>query len=156
VGRRSRGQVSQLKQAIDPLPATTRRAMLAGVHAHPIIAGAYVSRSGGICPMLAAHRLGAHSDGGAFAHAWDRFTGARWPRPAGDRELELLAGLLNESLARDRVVAPAAFEASNGHGTNGKPTSNGRPGSLGGHSANGHHGSNGRATAPAPTRHARR
>ena len=80
MGRRSRGQVWQLKQAIDPLPATTRRAMLRGVRANPIIAGAYVSRAGGICPMLAAHRLGAYSDGGDFAHAWDRFTGARWPR----------------------------------------------------------------------------
>ena len=157
VGRRSRGQVWQLKQAIDPLPATTRRAMLAGVQANPIIAGAYVSRSGGICPMLAAHRQGAHSDGGAFAHAWDRFTGARWPRPAAEPELELLAGLLAESLVRDGASAPAPLQSSNGHGTNGGPGSNGRPSSNGGASANGHHGSNGRPTTPAHvTRHSRR
>src|SRR4249919_1464802 len=63
--------IEELRQAIDCLPARTRVAMLDGVHSNSIIAGAYTDRSGGVCPMLAAHRCGGRTDLLAFAHAWD-------------------------------------------------------------------------------------
>ena len=53
-----------------------------------IIVGAYSDRSGGVCPMLAAHRCGGRTDFRSFARAWDRFTGAgRRARKATEREL---------------------------------------------------------------------
>ena len=46
--------------------------MLRGIATNRIIVGAYVDRSsGGICPMLAAHRNGGRTDVAAFARAWD-------------------------------------------------------------------------------------
>ena len=57
--------------------------MLDGIERNEIIAGAYTD-SGGICPMLAAHRAGGRTDCIAFATAWDRFAfgGARARRSA--------------------------------------------------------------------------
>jgi hypothetical protein len=72
--------------------------MLAAVEADELIVGAYTDRRGRMCPMLAAHRLGARSDVGSFPRAWDQFAGARRPRPATCRELEILKALLQESL----------------------------------------------------------
>jgi hypothetical protein len=76
--------------------------MLRGIDADPIIVGAYVDRtSGGICPMLAAHRNGGRTSLASFARAWDRYTGARRPRLATRRELRTLRALLVSSIATD-------------------------------------------------------
>src|SRR6187200_3268609 len=88
-----------LRTAIDCLPLQTRKAMLTGVESNRIIVGAYTDRSGGVCPMLAAHRNGGRTSLASFARAWDRYTGAKRPRPATDRELRTLRTLLESSLA---------------------------------------------------------
>jgi hypothetical protein len=81
--------------------------MLQGVEANRIIVGAYTDRSGGVCPMLAAHRNGGRTSLGSFAHAWDRYTGARRrrPRPATERELNTLRTMLEASIALDELPA---------------------------------------------------
>src|SRR2546429_3108440 len=89
--RRSRRPIEDLRTAIDCLPMRTREAMLEGVHSNAIIVGAYTDRSGGVCPMLAAHRCGGRTDFLSFARAWDRFTGARGrARRASEREFRVL------------------------------------------------------------------
>jgi len=76
--------------------------MLRGIAANPIVVGAYVDRdSGGICPMLAAHRNGGRTNLASFARAWDRYTGAKRPRLATRRELSTLRSLLEASFAED-------------------------------------------------------
>ncbi len=91
--------------AIDCLPVRTRGAMLEGVQSNPIIVGAYVDRSGGVCPMLAAHRCGGRTDFLAFARSWDRFTGARGrARRATQRELRILVAHLEASLLSEPSV----------------------------------------------------
>ncbi len=88
--------------AVACLPVHTRLAMLEGIANNTIIAGAYTDRRGGVCPMLAAHRAGGRTDLLAFAHAWDRFTGARRrPRRATDHELAVLRAQLEASLLGD-------------------------------------------------------
>ena len=78
--------------------------MLTGVEANRIIVGAYTDRKGGVCPMLAAHRNGGRTSLASFAHAWDRYTGARGrPRPATDRELHTLTAMLEASIALDEL-----------------------------------------------------
>src|SRR3954465_12445824 len=84
--RRSRRDAREdLSLAVRCLPHHTRLPMLEGVRANDIIVGAYTDRKGGVCPMLAAHRCGGRTDFLAFAHAWDRFTGAKRPRLATPR-----------------------------------------------------------------------
>jgi hypothetical protein len=110
--RRS-SSVARLRLAIDCLPVATRKAMLEGVRSSErIIAGAYVDRDGGVCPMLAAHRSGSRVDFLSFAKSWDRFTSAaRGPRTASRRQVAILVNLLEESLASstglelDRAIA---------------------------------------------------
>ena len=94
-----------LRVAIDCLPLETRRAMLDGVGSNRIIVGAYTDRDGGVCPMLAAHRNGGRTSLASFAHAWDRYTGARRrrPRPATERELGTLRTMLDASIALDEL-----------------------------------------------------
>jgi hypothetical protein len=95
-----------LRIAIDCLPLDTRKAMLTGVEANRIIVGAYTDRKGGVCPMLAAHRNGGRTSLASFAHAWDRYTGARRrPRPATERELHTLTAMLEASIALDELPA---------------------------------------------------
>jgi len=72
--------------------------MLEGVRVNDIIVGAYTDRKGGVCPMLAAHRCGGRTDFLAFAHAWDRFTKAKRPRLATEREVQTLVSYLKASL----------------------------------------------------------
>jgi hypothetical protein len=98
--RHSTSPVERLRSAIDCLPLATREAMLAGVRANQrIIAGAYVDRHGGVCPMLAAHRAGARTDFLCFARSWDRFARAAGePRAATQRELRILVSQLEASL----------------------------------------------------------
>jgi hypothetical protein len=94
--------LGSMRLTISCLPVHTREAMLEGVlSSDRIIVGAYVDREGGVCPMLAAHRRGGRTDFLAFAKAWDRFTGARRPRPASRRELSVLISLLEESLGAE-------------------------------------------------------
>src|SRR5215210_9533180 len=96
-----------LRTAIDCLPLQTRRAMLGGVESNRIIVGAYVDKSGGVCPMLAAHRNGGRTSLASFARAWDRYTGVRGrrPRPATERELNTLRTMLEASIAIDELPA---------------------------------------------------
>jgi hypothetical protein len=91
-----------LRTAIDYLPLQTRKAMLESLDANRIIVGAYVDRKGGVCPMLAAHRNGGRTDVPSFARAWDRYTRARGPRPANERELRTLRTMLEASISLDQ------------------------------------------------------
>jgi hypothetical protein len=97
--RRDRNPAERLRFAVEALPRRAREAMLRGVDSNRIIVGAYVDRDGGICPMLAAHRNGGRTSLASFARAWDRYTGAKRPRPATRRELRTLRTLLESSLA---------------------------------------------------------
>jgi len=93
---------ARLRFAVEALPRRTREAMLRGIDSNPIVVGAYVDRdSGGICPMLAAHRNGGRTNLGSFARAWDRYTGAKRPRLATRRELRTLRSALELSLPGD-------------------------------------------------------
>ena len=96
--RRRRLPIEDLRTAIDCLPGHTREAMLDGVRKWPIIVGAYTDRGGGVCPMLAAHRCGGRTDFLAFARAWDRYTSAKRPRRATEREIGTLIAHLESSL----------------------------------------------------------
>ena len=76
--------------------------MLRGIATNRIVVGAYVDPdSGGICPMLAAHRNGGRTSVASFARAWDACTGAKRPRRATRREVHYLRSLLEESLAAE-------------------------------------------------------
>jgi hypothetical protein len=99
--------VDDLRLAIDCLPLRTREAMLEGVRASDIIVGAYSDRSGGVCPMLAAHRHGGRTSFVSFAHAWDRFSGARRARRATARELRILTAQLEASILAEADLAGA-------------------------------------------------
>lgn len=84
--------------------------MLRGLEDGPIIAGAYVDHdSGGICPMLAAHRNGGRTDLSSFARAWDCYTGARRPRLATEREVRALRSYLEYSLATEEDLADGSL-----------------------------------------------
>jgi hypothetical protein len=99
VKRRYRNPAQRLRTTVEALPERTRRAMLRGMDANRIIVGAYTDpESGGICPMLAAHRNGGRTNLGTFALAWDAFTDARRPRLATSRELRTLRSYLEMSL----------------------------------------------------------
>jgi hypothetical protein len=96
--RRKRYAIEDLRRAIDCLPEETRAAMLEGVRSNDIIVGAYTSRDGGVCPMLAAHRNGGRTSLISFAHTWDRFTRAKRARRATEREVRILTANLEASL----------------------------------------------------------
>lgn len=104
MGRRQRATISELRQAVECLPRTTKIAMLEGIRANEIIVGAYTD-GGGVCPMLAAHRAGGRTSLISFARAWDRFAfrGARVGRArrATERELLVLKTHLEASLLED-------------------------------------------------------
>jgi hypothetical protein len=97
---RSRRQrrIEDLRLAVECLPERTKVAMLEGIDRSTIIVGAYTDRSGGVCPMLAAHRHGGRTNLLAFAKAWDRFCGAKRPRTATERELAILRTHLEASM----------------------------------------------------------
>ena len=98
--RGSRREAQRLRSVVDCLPYETRVAMLEGICRYDrIIVGAYTDRTGGVCPMLAAHRCGGRTDFRSFARAWDGFTGAgRRARSATERELRTLATQLEASV----------------------------------------------------------
>lgn len=100
--KRPRNACLRLRAAVEAMPRTSREAMLRGIETNTIIVGAYTDRdSGGICPMLAAHRNGGRTDLASFARSWDRYTDADEPRPATGRELRTLVALLESSLVAD-------------------------------------------------------
>jgi hypothetical protein len=101
--RGKRRETERLRHVVDCLPYETRVAMLQGLQRYDrIIVGAYSDRSGGVCPMLAAHRCGGRTDFRSFARAWDRFTGAgRRARRASDREVRTLCAQIEASLWRE-------------------------------------------------------
>jgi hypothetical protein len=99
----ARDPITRLRTAIDCLPAETRRAMLEGVAAHTIVAGAYTDGRGGICPMLAAHRHGGRTSFLSFARAWDGFTRTDTVRRVTPRELRVLTELLEASLDEEET-----------------------------------------------------
>lgn len=105
--KRPRNACQRLRAAVDAMPPGSREAMLRGISDNTIIVGAYVdSSSGGICPMLAAHRNGGRTDLASFARCWDRYTDADGPRPATRRELQTLISLLEGSLVSDVELLP--------------------------------------------------
>jgi hypothetical protein len=91
------------------MPQGTREAMLEAIEEDPIIVGAYTDSDGGVCPMLAAHRHGGRTDLASFARAWDRYTKAKKPRPATERELRTLKVMLQECIALDDDLDTSAF-----------------------------------------------
>lgn len=102
---RPRNACQRLRMAVEAMPRPAREAMLRGIDDNTIIVGAYTdSASGGICPMLAAHRNGGRTDLASFARSWDRYTDARRPRLATEREVRTLRSLLVSSLAADSGV----------------------------------------------------
>lgn len=105
--RRPRNACLRLRAAVDAMPPHAREAMLRGIADNTIIVGAYTDPvSGGICPMLAAHRNGGRINLASFARSWDRYTDADHARPATERELRTLVALLESSLV-DELPAPA-------------------------------------------------
>jgi len=98
--RANRRKAQRLRTVVDCLPYETRVAMLEGLRRYDrIIVGAYTDRTGGVCPMLAAHRCGGRTDFRSFARAWDGFTSAgRRARRATERELRTLTAQLEASL----------------------------------------------------------
>jgi hypothetical protein len=89
----------ELRVAVEQLPRHTKEAMLRGIETNRIIVGAFVdASSGGICPMLAAHRNGSRTSVATFARAWDTYTCAKSPRRATRREVRTLRTLLEWSL----------------------------------------------------------
>jgi hypothetical protein len=92
--------------------------MLRGIDESPIVVGAYSDDSGGVCPMLAAHRRGGRTSLASFARTWDRYTGAHDARRATGRELRTLRAMLEASLwyeeeSGDLAQAVAELEARN-------------------------------------------
>jgi hypothetical protein len=106
IGRGRRRDTERLRHVVDCLPYETRLAMLEGLGRYDrIIVGAYSDRSGGVCPMLAAHRCGGRTDFRTFARAWDRFTGAgRRARRASEREVRTLATQIEASIWREQEL----------------------------------------------------
>jgi hypothetical protein len=99
---RPRNASQRLRTAVEAMPRFAREAMLRGLDSNTIIAGAYTDpRSGGICPMLAAHRNGGRTSLASFARCWDRYTDARRPRLATERELRTLRSYLEWSLVEE-------------------------------------------------------
>jgi hypothetical protein len=83
--------------------------MLEGIQENPIVVGADGNMRGGVCPMFAATARSSRSKGRNFARAWDRYGGARLPRPATEREVRALKSMLEASIERELApVEPAS------------------------------------------------
>jgi hypothetical protein len=107
---RNHTPIDDLRLAIDCMPLRTREAMLEGIRSNEIIVGAYSDRAGGVCPMLAAHRHGGRTSFVSFAHAWDRFSGAKRARRASVRELRVLEDQLEASIVSTVDLGAAIAE----------------------------------------------
>jgi hypothetical protein len=106
-----RGPAQELRGVIDRLPLGTRQAMLEGIRSNRIVVGGNVDMSGGVCPMVAAHRRASARLGRAFGQAWDRYAHARLPRTASERELRTLHSMLEASIQIDSE-APVSLSAA--------------------------------------------
>jgi hypothetical protein len=111
-----RRDTERLRHVVECLPYETRVAMLQGLQRYDrIIVGAYSDRSGGVCPMLAAHRCGGRTDFRSFARAWDRFTGAgRRARKASEREVTTLMTHIEASIMREDEMRAEVSALGNG------------------------------------------
>ena len=111
-----RRDTERLRHVVECLPYETRVAMLQGLQRYDrIIVGAYSDRSGGVCPMLAAHRCGGRTDFRSFARAWDRFTGAgRRARKASEREVTTLMSHIEASILREDEMRAEVSALGNG------------------------------------------
>jgi len=113
--RKERNPAQRLRTAVDSMPRRTRVAMLDGIRKNRIVVGAYTDpKSGGICPMLAAHRNGGRTSLASFARSWDRFTNARRPRLATVREVRTLQSYIEMSLLRDEQGTESVTALANG------------------------------------------
>jgi hypothetical protein len=101
--RQKRPDAMRLRHAVEALPTHTKQGMLKGIQTNRVVVGAYTDKRGGVCPMLAAHRNGGRTSFGAFALAWDAYTGARKPRRASAREVRTLKGYLELALVREGI-----------------------------------------------------
>jgi hypothetical protein len=101
--RQKRPDAMRLRHAVEALPTHTKQGMLKGIQTNRVVVGAYTDKRGGVCPMLAAHRNGGRTNFGAFALAWDAYTGARKPRRASAREVRTLKGYLELALVREGI-----------------------------------------------------
>jgi hypothetical protein len=112
ISRRRQRDAERLRHVIDCLPFDTRVAMLDGIRRYDrIIVGAYSDRSGGVCPMLAAHRCGGRTDFRTFARAWDRFTGVgKRARRASEREVRTLSTQIEASIWREQEMRAEVTE----------------------------------------------
>lgn len=111
--RRQRKRAQDLRRAVDCLPRATREAMLEGLERNEIIVGAYTDGSGGVCPMLAAHRGGGRTSLASFARTWDRYTEAKdGARRATQRELNTLRAMLEASLYYEPTETELAVAAA--------------------------------------------
>lgn len=104
---------AELREVTDRLPLAVRIAMLEGVRAERIIAGAYTDGRGGVCPMLAAHRHGARWSYPDFARTWDEFAEApvEGLRTASPAHVETLADVLAESVRDELRTDPSIPDA---------------------------------------------
>lgn len=110
---KARNPAERMRFAVDAMPRRSREAMLRGIDENTIIAGGYSDRdSGGICPMLAAHRSGGRTSLASFARSWDRFTDARRPRVATGREVRALRTYLEMSLSNEDAAGVSISEAA--------------------------------------------
>jgi hypothetical protein len=110
--RSTRDPARRLRLAVERLPRHTKEAMLRGIDTNRIIVGAYVDpESGGVCPMLAAHRNGGRTSVASFARAWDEYTNARRRRRATRREVRTLRSLLESSLDLDPELERTSIAA---------------------------------------------
>lgn len=116
MGRRS-AKANELRTAVDRLPLETRRAMLEGVQTNSIIVGADGNPNGGVCPIYATATPPSRRIGRPFARAWDRYTGARLPRPASERELRALRSMLETSIELETEPAVSLYAAIAAHKT---------------------------------------
>jgi hypothetical protein len=104
--------VADLRRSIDVLPVRTRQAMLVGLAHNTVITGAF-SGSGGVCPMLAAHREGGRTTCVSFPEAWDKFTGVYGRnicRHATEYEVGILRAEIEASLVPQTSDLAAAIE----------------------------------------------
>jgi hypothetical protein len=103
--------VTDLRRSIDVLPVRTRQAMLVGLAHNTVITGAF-SGSGGVCPMLAAHREGGRTTCVSFPEAWDKFTGVYGRnicRQATEYEVGILRAEIEASLVPQTSDLAAAI-----------------------------------------------
>jgi hypothetical protein len=103
--------VTDLRRSIDVLPVRTRQAMLVGLRQNTVITGAF-SGSGGVCPMLAAHREGGRTTCVSFPEAWDKFTGVHGRnicRHATEYEVGILRAEIEASLVPQTSDLAAAI-----------------------------------------------